>query len=329
MMSKLLKLKEWVTTSDAAVHLSKVLQENVTRADVLRLGLDGHLRLAVNFVNSVKARYGTVVPLVDAKYRTVPKHIVDRLQIAGIERNVVKLEGVQIDANNVLELDDEITTLQGVYDLPLIGTERLDIEHQYQQLTGGPAVALNCLEGPFVNGENGRLCQIQESFALNEFVSGPRAALDALDTRVARDAPQPEEADRLKEQHAKSRRDFFKREERRYDITRYYPAPTLPVDSVIVVRITALTKLLQRLEPDDVSHEVSLDQREENTLLRIIGALVELMLETTSLGKKMSVFDNQSSIIDALLARHPDKRGMSKRTLDQKIPLARKRLKDK
>lgn len=59
--SKLFKLKKWLTLNEAARHLSGICGEEVTVADILRLALDKHLRLSVNFVNHTSARPGTVV----------------------------------------------------------------------------------------------------------------------------------------------------------------------------------------------------------------------------------------------------------------------------
>ena len=47
-MSKLLKLKTWLTLDDAARHLSLMFGETVSKADVLRLALDGRLTLSIN-----------------------------------------------------------------------------------------------------------------------------------------------------------------------------------------------------------------------------------------------------------------------------------------
>jgi len=55
-MGKLFKLKEWMTVADAARHISSLCEEEVNEADVLRLALDGHLKIAVNLVNGVYAR---------------------------------------------------------------------------------------------------------------------------------------------------------------------------------------------------------------------------------------------------------------------------------
>jgi hypothetical protein len=68
-LGKLFNLKEWLTVADAARHLSIVFGEDVTEADVLRLALDGHLRLSVNFVNHARARCGKVVGYEGAIFR--------------------------------------------------------------------------------------------------------------------------------------------------------------------------------------------------------------------------------------------------------------------
>lgn len=47
-MSKLFKLKRWLTVADAAKHLSTVFGEEVTEADVFRFALEGTLKLSVN-----------------------------------------------------------------------------------------------------------------------------------------------------------------------------------------------------------------------------------------------------------------------------------------
>jgi phosphate acetyltransferase len=50
----------------------------------------------------------------------------------------------------------------------MIGSERLDIEHQYQQLTGGPEVTLVCIDGTLVEGPDGELCRLVERVDLGD-----------------------------------------------------------------------------------------------------------------------------------------------------------------
>jgi hypothetical protein len=55
-LKKLVKFKAWLTLPETARYLSIVLGEDVTEADVLRLALDEHLELSVNFVNGASAQ---------------------------------------------------------------------------------------------------------------------------------------------------------------------------------------------------------------------------------------------------------------------------------
>jgi hypothetical protein len=55
--------------------------------------------------------------------------------------------------------------------------------------------------------------------------------------------------------------------------------------------------------------------------------MLDLMLTKSPGGKPHSVFDNQTSIIDALLAHYDQKPGISSRTLDDKFAAAKRSLK--
>ncbi len=80
------------------------------------------------------------------------------------------------------------------------------------------------------------------------------------------------------------------------------------------------------LASDAQGASASLHPRAESTYLTIIGGLLTLMLGNTPAGKPQSVFDSQAAIIDALLAHHADKPGISKTTLEAKFADARRRL---
>ena len=70
-----------------------------------------------------------------------------------------------------------------------------------------------------------------------------------------------------------------------------------------------------------------LSDRSELTYHNIIGALVSLLLDHSPAGKPLSVFTNQAAIVDAIVARHNDVPGLSKRTLDEKFAVANRSLK--
>lgn len=140
-MSKLFKLKQWLTLEDAAKRLSTTLGEQVTVADILQLALDGRLRLSVNFVNHAYAKCCKRVPIEEATYIEMPS-------IGNPAITACLYKGPRTDSE-VFEYQDGLVKLIGVYALSMIGAERLDVEHQLQMETGGPAVSLINLDGPF------------------------------------------------------------------------------------------------------------------------------------------------------------------------------------
>jgi hypothetical protein len=68
--------------------------------------------------------------------------------------------------------------------------------------------------------------------------------------------------------------------------------------------------------------------RAETTFLNIIGGLLALMLGNSPGGQKQSIYDNQASIISALLGYYSGKAGITDRTLEQKFSEANKSLKN-
>jgi hypothetical protein len=253
-MGRLFNLKEWLTVADAARHLSIVFGEDMTEADVLRLALDGRLRLSVYFVNHAEARCGKVIPWEETdwwlapvdgflitksagqattgEYRRWPQKLEALFnEIPDVEREnyCPMMRDLNIGSERFLRLSDDVTILTGVWDLPMIGNEQLDIEHKYQSLTGGPAVTLQGLDGAFVEGRDGQVCQLQERF----------------------------------EQRARPAKKS------------YYPAGGLPEDAVIVVRTEALREFEQLVNGVTNGPEKPIATIERNSLLTIIAALCD------------------------------------------------------
>jgi hypothetical protein len=281
-MSKLFKLKEWLTIPDAARHLSGVCGEPVSEADVLRLGLDGHLTLSVHLVNHAYARMGAIVPFQEARatifpaigsdwnsdacrrlsqlprlavgvgVANLPAEIIEGLDNGSLIRTITDLN---IDGEQFVHLEDQVVGIRGVWDLAMIGAETLDIEHSYQQLTGGPEVALTQLNGVFLRGAKGEYAQLQESLDSPEMKAlQGQMAQQLKDLGVKRD---------LKVHESKKPLDHP---------DNWFPAGGLPKDSVKVVRASALTEFQSRIT-DEPAKESSQSTREKNTLLRIIGLM--------------------------------------------------------
>jgi len=142
-LGKLLKLKDWLTAPEAARHLTLLFGEDVSEADVYRLALDGHLTLSVYLVNAASARCGKVIPLEEATFKDVPSLSGETLRL---------LEGMLLADREVLALKPDVISIAGVWDLPMIGSEALDMvppdpdplgaQRLHQPPDGGQVLAL-------------------------------------------------------------------------------------------------------------------------------------------------------------------------------------------
>ncbi len=339
--SKLFNLKEWLTLDDAAKHLSIVFGEEVTRADVLRLALDKRLTLSVNFVNHALARKGKVTPI--EQTGLFPPSVIDKINVLlGLPRNVAPRADVDkpvpdilgntdelalhlahtlYRGNGCLVLNEAVVWISGVWDLPMTGAEERDVEHCYQMETGGPSVTLSDFVGAFV--ERGDVvCQLQSDFDEDGYSAGSRANGERLEQRILEEKIPEERADELRA-HYNARRQKLKDRWKRNPSGQWHPAAGLPADAVYVVR-TASLRAFEQSVLDNPSNDKPLGQREEATLLNIAGGLLDLMLSKSPGGQPQSVFKSQAAIIDALVATYPGKPGISKRTLEEKLALARR-----
>ncbi|MBS0339213.1 MAG: hypothetical protein JSS56_01715 [Proteobacteria bacterium] len=305
-MSKLLRLREWLTVEEAARHLSIMFGEEVSEADVLRLGLDGHLRLSVHFVNHANARRGRVSRYTreamdailasgeqptDLEWNTLPQEWVTgnpKFPEAARERPVVYLASLNLDDERYLTLDDETTTIRGVWDLVMVGAECLDIEHKYQMLIGGPAVTLETLAGVFVQQADDEIWQVQERLD-QSIVRGLREM--KIDDLILRRGMTRADAQALVDRQSST--------DPRPD---YFPAGGLTDDAAVVVRTSAILELVQR----SANHleERPLGERERNTLYRIIGVLSRIAgLDLSKPSKAGSVMEDWASSVGISLAK--------------------------
>lgn len=280
-MKKLFTLKKWLTLQEAARHLAIVFGEEVCESDVLRLALDGHLKLSVNFVNHARARKGNVVPIEEAEYDDFPSEFFPNLSILEEHKGkpIKVMKGINLDGKRVLNLSKDVMSLDGVYDLAMLGNERLDVEHKYQMLTEGPSVTLQGLDGAFVMLDPNTMYQILESYDDNEFQAGSNGRLRELEQEILLKKIKPEMAKELLAKHKEDRKTFLAKAKERRDAGRdsenYHPAGGLPEDCVIVVRTDALREFEQTINEDTAPVEKPMTTTERNTLLTIIAALCD------------------------------------------------------
>lgn len=267
-MRSLLSLKEWLTLEEAADHLSTVFRERVSVADLYRFALGGHLTLSVNFVNHARARLGRKMRIRDAGFRVMQSPLTkeedkpfihlgigidaipeyeawlasDAANVAQVmaeepKQKLLMLKGNQISASECIQSAEEISTIYGIWDLPMIGAERLDIEHALQQEIGGPAIELTHIDGAYVCNLEGDFAWIQEHFANNEYAN-----------------------EQMKKRSWN-------------DKDAYYPAGGLPADAPIIVRVSNLLHFIGQEQCAGGGSDAPIDARERASLLRIIRAL--------------------------------------------------------
>lgn len=156
-MSKLFKLKEWLSVSDAGKHLTLSFGEKVTEADVLQLALDGHLKLSIHLVNGACASRCVPVKTEEIEWVEV------QLPTAGNHFMKIPLGGRLFqEGDDVFQVTKSITSLEsGIWDLPMIGGERIDVEHRLQQIVSGLDVTAVSLEGIFLASPDGDLYEVK------------------------------------------------------------------------------------------------------------------------------------------------------------------------
>ena len=257
-MGKILNLKRWLTIPEAAKHLSLAFSEEVTDADVLYLALDQHLQLSVEFINGAMGRPGKIIPISEAPTYIGP--------ISGVERKM----GIKLNDDTVILLEDKVMSLAGIWDLPMIGGERIDVEYLYQQKIFGPEVGTVALDGAFVkNGEV--IVQIQADYDDNEYSVGSKGDLEEIRRRIANESIDAERAEQLISQHAIDRKKFLEDHKSQKAIDRYYPAGGLPPDATYVVRAAALRQFEQSVENgQDALPEKLLTVTERNSFLKLL-----------------------------------------------------------
>lgn len=179
-----------------------------------------------------------------------------------------------IGEGRYLNIDyDKVYSIEGIWDLPMIGGEELDVEHYYQSLIGGPKITLNNIDGAFVeNGE--KIYQLMENFDDNEFQSGSKAELQSYKKLFQTGEISEEQFIEFKNNHKIERKNFLEIQRSQPHHKNYYPAGGLPDDCIYVVRIDALRDFEQLLIDPDKKADKSNSHKERHAQTReqILGA---------------------------------------------------------
>jgi len=270
-VSKLFKLKEWLTLEEATNHISTVLGESVTLADIYRLALDKHIKLSANFVNGAQAKIGKFVKTEDIEFREVEQDFLTGEKLE-TPYSVPANHETHVSEDDWTSLDSKITSISGLWDLTMIGSEALDIEHYYQQETSGLEVTLTCLEGTCLR-QGDVICQLQTDFDNNEYTTGSKAAKQKLEQYIISNKLTADETKKLNDEY-QAQREKFLGGKREYERERnYFPSGGLDEhDYVLVIKTNEVTRFIQSLE-DTPQEAKPLTSKERNSLLVLLGAV--------------------------------------------------------
>lgn len=291
-MSIKYKLREWLTVQEAAKHLSISFGEDITEADILRLAIEGALSLSIHLLEPVKAQRGGVVRYTEAEIDaaiqsgTLPPHLewlsVSAEVVSSTEglytyaagddmmtnilpnspKPITILISPRIGDDQYLSFDNPLEALCGVWDLPMLGNERLIVQNKYQLLTGVQPIYAIDPKGTFLKRLNGDIYRLMLTSSEVEFLEGPNDYLQEMRDSSISENPEL----------AKSMSD-------------YNPAFFLPDSSQIVVRTESLREFENLHSATSASVEKPLNTNERNTLLVIITALCKrLAIDPTERG---------------------------------------------
>jgi len=264
-VGKLFQLKEWLTLDEAAQHLTVVLGEPILEKDIYRLALDGHLQLSINIINGTQVHKGKFINPEDIVWKEFTTDFFPDTD----QKPITIPDSLYIDDTCFLKLEEKVKSIDGVWDLMMWGGARLDIEHWYQQLIGGPEVTLVSIDGAFIE-RDGVVCQILESFDENEYQSGSLAQERDMEAFIANNDLSSDEIKKMRKEFKQKREEYLKVKKSQTDEQNYYPSGGLPNEGVLVVRTKAIIDFLNSLGKGT---EKPLSTKERYTMLVIIAAL--------------------------------------------------------
>lgn len=270
-MSKLFKLKKWLTLEEAANHIANLLGEPVSLADLYRLSLDGHLTLSVNFVNGAEARLGKRVKTEDVQFYLMENDLLTNEKLE-IPYSVPINHEIYVSDDDWISLDKKVVSIRDVWDLTMLGSEAIDIEFFYQQLTSGLEVTLVSLDGVFLKKDE-VIAQLQTDFDDNEFQVGSKANKSVLERFIIEQEVNKDKEKELWGIYNDERKKFLEERETKKKENNYFPSGGLDQhEYVLVIKTTEIIRFIQSLDESSEKNK-PLTSKERNSLLILIGAL--------------------------------------------------------
>ena len=286
-MSKLFKLKKFVTIEEAVRYLSSSLEEPLSLSDIYRLVIDKHLILSVRLINQAYAIKGKIVSGKDGDLIQLEADLITGEVLDAPYSVYIDDDAIPVDANTWFLFDGKIHIVDGIWDLVMIGVESLEIERWYQNEVNGPKPIVADAMGLYLK-QGEVVCRLQkESFDKEEenladiecelkFILESKGL--SFENFLARD--NDNFCDDLSEDEVDQilfLLDLMRKPAN--DIRNYEDSFCLADHSCqFVIKTTELTRFLQSLqdEPPALPQvEQILSVKERKTLLTVIGALLK------------------------------------------------------
>lgn len=268
-MSKLFKLKEWVTIKEAAQHLSIVLSEEVLEKDVLRLGVDRKLKISVNFLNQTSARKFNKVARENLK-----EHLLKISRKCKSESaQIIYITNNGVSASSMLNLSGSGFEKLIAHNLASIDENISDKGKKPHQIKQEIAICFFDHHAEYIDGNNTGLIGIYDFVHDNEVIMQEYSNLiDGPEANHYRSGPtgmlfQDLDGNLFCLADVKYADDFSSCEIR--------PRTELPDSTLLVVRTEELSSFCESLNTSS-SSEKSLQTKERKSLHLIIAALIEL-----------------------------------------------------
>jgi hypothetical protein len=242
--SKLSKLKNWWTLPDAAKYLSGTYGNEVTEADILRFALDGYLKLSIYLAAKADAKQGCLVNFdTNELYAEIENgRYPEELKWGTLKDSEEPcLLSVPIDNDRFLNIEDKVEPIEkGVWDLPMIGHERIVIEEEWFNLTSSPAVIRQRSER--------QSDQVEPPFK-GLFIEGCDGTINQL--HIRRDKlSNLSRKESVKQTHNVLLWPMLRAVDMR--VEDYFPAAVLPYDSRLVIRSEALEEFEQFIYDNEI-----------------------------------------------------------------------------
>jgi hypothetical protein len=153
-MSKLSKLKEWLTLDAAASLLTNAFSEQVCISDIYQLALEGRLPLSVRLLMPIDACHLLRAPI--AKAERVPS----------LDGNDAVIVDFILDEDTILKQEGDRLRIVGIFDLAMLGAERVLLEQLYASSIGSVEPDMVSLEMVFLRDEADGFYQLVNMFKL-------------------------------------------------------------------------------------------------------------------------------------------------------------------